>query len=87
MKKGFIFKQLHYNFYLIFLSCKSFIGRRGIGAQQLFLGEYCMETGTVQHELMHATGFYHEQSRTDRDIYVSINKDNIIPGILQHSYL
>lgn len=40
----------------------------------------CLSTGTIQHKFMHALGFYHEQSRSDRDTHVSVNFDNIENG-------
>ncbi len=64
-------------------SCLSHVGRYqggGRGAQLLSLGRSCFTYQTVKHELMHAIGFYHEQSRTDRDDYVNIYLENVKPG-------
>ncbi|ODM90219.1 Meprin A subunit beta [Orchesella cincta] len=63
--------------------CWSFVGRV-YGAQILNLqpgpGPHCIFHGIAAHEMIHALGFYHEQSRTDRDDYVTIMWDNVTPG-------
>ncbi len=38
-------------------------------------------TFSMVHELSHTCGFYHEQSRADRDTYVTINTANIQTGL------
>ncbi len=59
--------------------CNSIIGKIGTGkSQELNLRRNsCLNIGTIQHELLHAIGFRHEQARPDRDAYVRINFDNI----------
>ena len=44
------------------------------------IGPSCFAFYTALHELGHAIGFYHEQSRPDRDQYVDIIYNNIKPG-------
>lgn len=59
--------------------CYSSVGRRG-GRQELSLQRNgCLSKGTIQHELIHALGFMHMQSHTDRDNFVRIVYANI-PG-------
>uniref|UniRef100_A0A3B3IP72 Metalloendopeptidase n=1 Tax=Oryzias latipes TaxID=8090 RepID=A0A3B3IP72_ORYLA len=60
--------------------CYSYIGRRIAYGQVLSIGSGCDTKATVEHEFLHALGFYHEQSRYDRDDYVTIVRDNIIQG-------
>nr|XP_053630348.1 zinc metalloproteinase nas-4-like [Cherax quadricarinatus] len=60
--------------------CSSAVGRSG-GVQVVSLGQGCVQFGVILHELMHAAGFWHEQSRSDRDQYVVINWNNIITGL------
>lgn len=40
----------------------------------------CTSLGTIQHELMHSLGFWHEQSREDRDDYVTVDMQNVRSG-------
>lgn len=56
--------------------CYSMIGRQG-GRQEVSLGRGCETKGVTIHEIMHALGFFHEQSRRDRDRYVRIMWQNI----------
>ena len=59
--------------------CCSFVGRFAGFIQPVSIGYYCSFASTV-HEIGHVLGFWHEQSRPDRDKYVEIHEENIIPG-------
>ncbi|XP_027147532.1 meprin A subunit beta [Larimichthys crocea] len=60
--------------------CFSSVGNRHVGKQRLSIGTNCDRIATIEHEFLHALGFWHEQSRSDRDDYVKIMWDRISEG-------
>lgn len=58
--------------------CWSSVGMKGEGGQQLNVNApKCVKKGIVIHEMLHAAGFYHQQSASDRDEFVAIKWENI----------
>ncbi|CAF3933703.1 unnamed protein product [Rotaria magnacalcarata] len=72
----------------IFTTDKTFIlsfkvGRIFEGSQHLTLQmkSYCVDReAAIMHEFMRAFGFWHEQSRPDRDDYITIDFNNVQKG-------
>lgn len=64
--------------------CYSSVGYTGraqnLNLQPYPVGQGCFRIGTVVHEFLHALGFYHQQSASDRDEFVDIIWENIEQG-------
>ncbi|XP_071400316.1 hatching enzyme 1.2-like isoform X1 [Centroberyx affinis] len=58
--------------------CYSWVGRQGGGQVVSLSRQGCLYHSTVQHELLHALGFNHEQTRSDRDNHIRVYWENII---------
>ncbi|GFN95851.1 metalloendopeptidase [Plakobranchus ocellatus] len=58
--------------------CWSHVGRdQAYHYQEVSVAENCFIRGIILHELGHVIGFWHEQSRPDRDKYVTFIEKNV----------
>lgn len=62
--------------------CWSMVGRQS-GKQTISIGIGCTLGATI-HEIGHALGLFHEQSRADRNNFIQIVKENIDPTQLHN---
>ncbi|KAK3591809.1 hypothetical protein CHS0354_007661 [Potamilus streckersoni] len=75
--------QVGHSNYVIFskgAGCSSYVGMVNDGPQEITISENCNNVVSIAHEIGHSLGFYHEQSRPDRDYFVNIINENIKPG-------
>ncbi|KIH46943.1 astacin [Ancylostoma duodenale] len=56
--------------------CLSHVGKLG-GYQPIYLGKGCESFLHAAHEVGHALGMYHTQTRHDRDDYITVKDENV----------
>lgn len=75
--------QSDYIYFTTGSGCSSYVGKIG-GKQNITLSSSCT-TGNTIHEIGHAVGLWHEQSRVDRSSYISVHLDNVKSG-MEHNF-
>ena len=63
-------------------TCESNVGMAG--GEQEVTGSYACSLGTLLHEMGHVVGLFHEQSRSDRNFFVTFNYANVIKGSIDN---
>ena len=79
--------ESHLVFFFSGRGCWSYVGRQcDLNGQLLSLAPGCLSIWqTAAHEIGHAVGLYHHQSRPDRDDFVKIAWGNIKPS-MEHNF-
>src|SRR5208282_3347858 len=62
--------------------CEAYEGR--VGGEQVVGGSASCAVATILHEMGHTVGLWHEQSRPDRNTYVSVNYNYLIKGSISN---
>ena len=75
--------QQNYIYFTTGSGCASYVGMIG-GKQKITLSSAC-STGNTIHEIGHAIGLWHEQSRVDRERHITIHFDNVRSGT-EHNF-
>ncbi|CAL8236658.1 unnamed protein product [Arctogadus glacialis] len=82
----FVWRRGHRDYLSIYPSsgCWSYIGRQGSRQMISIQQRGCVYPEVIQHEILHALGFHHEQARSDRDDHVQIQTKNVNPANLHN---